>query len=159
MKKQLAAGLLALALSVPFSTAALADLNQGSNPPSQEVTVQSSIQPAYLVSIPSNTTITAGQLSTNFGSVALKSAQLDPGYAVSVSLRSDYKLENAADSTKTIAYAVRSNGKDFRSASYTAAGQSTPLTIEITADAWRSAFAGDYSDTMTFTISYGQAGR
>ena len=32
--------------------------------------------------------------------------------------------------------------------------EKTELTICITADAWNAAYAGDYSDTVTFTVSY-----
>lgn len=156
MKKQLIAALLALGLAVPFSTAALAaNIDQDSNPPSQDVTVQSSIRPAYSVTIPGDMNINAGQLSTNFGTVGLTSARLDPGYGVTVTLQSDYRLDHSTDPSKTIAYAVRSGGQDFASATYTAAGQSNALTIDIDKNAWQAAAAGDYSDTMTFAISYG----
>lgn len=46
------------------------------------------------------------------------------------------------------------NGKAFTAQQYTAAGQETPLTIDITQAAWNAAFAGSYSDTVTFTVSY-----
>ena len=42
----------------------------------------------------------------------------------------------------------------FESKSYTAAGQTTPLKIEISEDAWKTTVAGAYSDTNTFTIVY-----
>lgn len=153
MKKPLVSALLALALAVPFSTAALA-LDQDSDPPTQDVTVKSTILPTYSVTIPADMNITAGQLSSNFGTVALSKAQLDPGYGVTVTLTTDYELVNAKDAGKTIPYAVRSGGQDFTSATYTAAGQKNALTIDIAASAWQAAAAGAYSDTMTFAISY-----
>ena len=155
MKKPLLSALLALALAVPFSTAALAaNIDQDSNPPTQDVTVQSTIRPTYSVTIPADMNITAGQLSSDFGTVALSKAQLDPGYGVTVTLTTDYELVNAKDPDKTIPYAVRSGEQDFTSVTYTAAGQQNALTIDIAASAWQAAAAGAYSDTMTFAISY-----
>lgn len=37
------------------------------------------------------------------------------------------------------------------------AGDRTALTIDITQADWDAAYAGNYSDTVTFTISYGKA--
>lgn len=42
----------------------------------------------------------------------------------------------------------------FTSAQYTKAGEETPLTIAIKKEDWKKAVAGEYADTVTFTISY-----
>ena len=105
--------------------------------------------------IPANTTVAFNATSTPFGSVKLDAAQINPGYAVKVELNASGKLKNQADNNKTIAYTINDkNGKAFTAQQYTAAGQETPLTIDITQAAWNAAFAGSYSDTVTFTVSY-----
>ena len=43
---------------------------------------------------------------------------------------------------------------EFTSASYLASGNSTPLTVSINKSEWDNAYAGSYSDTIVFTISY-----
>jgi hypothetical protein len=45
-------------------------------------------------------------------------------------------------------------GADFTSATYLTEGDKTELSIHITADDWNAAYAGEYSDTVTFTVSY-----
>ena len=95
--------------------------------------------------------------STAFGTIVLDKAQIDPGRVVKVELAASGLLKNKADDTKTIAYAINAGGTAFVSQEYTAAGQSTPLTIDITKQAWDQAYAGEYSDTVTFTISYVEA--
>ena len=80
---------------------------------------------------------------------------IDPGYAVKVELNASGTLKNQADNTKTIAYTVNdTNGDAFTVGTYTTAGDKTDLTIDITQEAWNAAFAGQYSDTVTFTVSY-----
>ena len=37
---------------------------------------------------------------------------------------------------------------------HTKAGEETPLTIAIKKEDWKKAAAGEYADTVTFTISY-----
>lgn len=101
--------------------------------------------------------VTFNKPSTEFGVIELTSAQIDPGYVVKVALTASGKLVNAADASKTIAYVVNSASGAFTSAEYRFAGDSTALTIDITQAAWDAAYAGYYSDTVTFTISYGEA--
>ena len=84
----------------------------------------------------------------------LESAQIDPGYAVKVELKASGTLKNQVDSSKTIAYTIKDANDAFTDAQYTTAGDKTGRTIDITQDPWNAAFAGDYSDTVTFTVSY-----
>lgn len=128
--------------------------NQISNAGTTNVTVTTSISPSYTVQIPANVSVEYNKLSTEFGSIKLESARLDPGYAVKVNLDASGTLKNLADNSKTIAYVVNDGTTAFTAAQYTTAGQETPLTINITQEAWNSAYAGSYSDTVTFTVSY-----
>lgn len=63
-------------------------------------------------------------------------------------------LKNQADNTKTIAYTVSDGSGAFERAQYQAVGDSTALTIDIDQAAWDMAFAGSYTDTVTFIVSY-----
>lgn len=157
--KKFTAILLALVLTLSLSaTAFAANISEADGSPKDtEVTVTTSIEPTYTVTIPSNTAVNFNAESTDFGAVELNAAQIDPGYVVRVALNASGTLKNAADESKTIAYTVNDTNGVFTSADYTVAGQSTPLTIDITANDWNTAFAGDYSDVLFFTVSYVEA--
>lgn len=156
MMKKLTALVLAIVLTLSLSvTAFAAEINQGSDPKTANVTVTTSIDPTYTVTIPADVQVTFNETSATFGTVKLDAAQIDPGYAVQVALTASGTLKNQADNTKTIAYTVNdANGDAFTVGTYTTAGEQTPLTIDITQAAWNAAFAGTYSDTVTFTVSY-----
>ena len=147
MKKYLSFAL-AAALSTAFcATAFAAEHNR-------QVKVETHIAPTYTVEIPANTTVVFGDVDTPFGAIKLTAAQLDPGKSVNVTLKSSGTLKNKNDTSKMLAYTIRSGESAFTSASYTTAGESTALTIHITKDDWAKAYAGDYTDTVEFTISY-----
>lgn len=145
--RKLTALVLAIVLTLSLSVTVFAAEDR-------QTTITTSIDPTYTVTIPANTNVKFNALSTSFGSVKLDTAQLDPGYAVQVSLNASGTLKNKADAKKTIAYTINDASGAFTVARYTVAGQETPLTIEITKAAWNAAFAGSYSDTVTFTVSY-----
>lgn len=142
-----------LALSAS-ATAFAAEINQDSDPKTTDVEIKTSIAPTYTVTIPASTTVDFNAASTDFGAVKLDTAQIDPGYVVRVALDASGTLKNEADTTKTIAYTVNDASGAFVFADYTVAGQETSLTIDITQEAWNTAFAGDYSDTVIFNVSY-----
>ena len=156
MKKWIAM-LLTLTLALSLSvTAFAAEINQDSDPKKADVKVTTSIEPTYTVTIPEDVQVTFNETSTQFGAIELTAAKLDPEYAVTVTLTASGTLKNEADKTKTIAYAVNSKDGAFSSAEYQNKGDRTVLTIDITQAAWDAAYAGEYSDTVTFTISYGK---
>lgn len=140
------------------ATAFAAEINQADESPKDtNVTITTAIDPTYTVTIPANTEVSFNSLSTDFGTVKLDTAQLDPGHFVRVTLNTSGTLKNAADASKTIPYTVNTEGAAFILSDFTTAGQEAPLTINITQDDWNTAYAGDYSDTMTFTVSYIEA--
>lgn len=147
MKKYLSFALVA-ALSAAFCATAFAAEDN------RQVKVETHIAPTYTVEIPANTTVVFGDVDTPFGAIKLTAAQLDPGKSVNVTLKSSGTLKNKNDTSKMLAYTIRSGESAFTSASYTKAGESTALTIHITEADWTNAYAGDYADTVEFTISY-----
>lgn len=148
MMKKLKALVLVIVLTLALSVTAFAAEDN------RNTKITTSIAPSYTVTIPADTNVTFNALSTSFGSVKLETAQIDPGYAVKVELNASGTLKKQADATKTIAYAINDANGPFTSAQYTTAGDKTDLTIDIAQDAWNAAFAGQYSDTVTFTVSY-----
>lgn len=146
--KKLAAFTLALALSAALSaTAFAADDNRN-------VEVTAHIDPTYTVTIPANTAVSFNAVNTSFGEIKLTAAQLDPGKKVKVALSASGTLKNAKDPSKTLPYKILNGDAEFTSATYATAGDSTALTIHIAQEDWNKAHAGDYADTVTFTISY-----
>lgn len=146
--KKLAAFTLALALSAALSTTAFADDNNRS------VEVKTHIDPTYTVTIPANTTVNFNAVDTSFGEIKLTAAQLDPNKSVEVALSASGTLKNDKDKSKTLAYKILNGNTEFTSATYATADDSTALTIHIAQDDWNKAYAGDYADIVTFTISY-----
>ena len=151
--KKFISGISALALlavlAVPFS--AFAD--------DRGAVISTEIEPTYLVTIPADVKVVSGQETTDFGAVKLDKAQLEPDKCVKVTLVSDNLLKHKADPTKTLAYTISEKTADttgtvFTSAEYLKAGEKTDLTIGITKDEWEKAYAGTYSNTVTFKIEY-----
>jgi hypothetical protein len=153
MKKYLTFMLaIALILSVCAFPAMAAEDNRNA-------VISTEIDPSYIVTIPADLKVPYGQENTAFGAVTLVSANLEPDMCVKVTLSTDNLLENKADKNKTIAYTihegtVESVGDVFTFGRYFVAGDKTDLTVGITQDAWNSAYAGQYDDTVTFQIEY-----
>ncbi len=156
MKKLLVLTLiLALALSLPV-TAFAAEIHQDSEQKTVETEITTFIAPTYTVSIPENMDVTFNETSTAWGSIELIAAQIDLGYAVKVKLDASGALKNEVDENKSIAYTINADGEPFLFREYTDIGDKTDLTIDITQEAWDAAYAGKYSDTVVFTVSYEQ---
>ncbi len=105
---------------------------------------------------------------TDFGQLVLVSGRLEPGKVVMVNVESDYTLKNEADKEKTIPYDIILINEDGDTGeldestiqeSYFYAyvvGESGDLRIDIAQEDWDKAYAGSYSDTVTFNVSYGE---
>lgn len=119
-------------------------------------TVSYTVNPAYTVLIPVDTEVEFNQLSESFGKIQVENAQLDEGKCIRVSLKTEGTLKNEANSNEMIPYKIVEEGKmtPFVSADYHTAGEATPLEFHINQEDWNEAAAGDYKDTVTFTISY-----
>lgn len=154
MKKLIAFLMAAVLLTAASTTAFAAEINQDSDPKTSEATVKTSIAPTYTVSIPESVKVSMNETQKAWGSIEVKHAQIDPNWVIKVDLACDGTLNNLADNTKTIPYSVEDTNGIFTTASYLKAGDSTALTIKIAQSDWNKAYAGDYSDTVTFTVSY-----
>ena len=148
--KKLFAAVLAFALLMSLSVTAFAANTTGG-----EADITTSIDPTYTVTIPADVNVQFNATETDFGTIEVTASQIHPDKCIKVALTSDGKLENSIDTTKVIPYAIKDGaGADFTSATYLTEGDKTELSIHITADDWNAAYAGDYSDTVTFTVSY-----
>ena len=148
--KKLFALILAVVMIATMSVTALAANTTGGF-----TTITIDIAPTYTVTIPANTTVAFNATETDFGAIEVTASQIHPDKCIKVALATDKELNNAIDNTKVIPYAIKdSEGAAFTSATYLTEGDKTELSIHITANDWNAAYAGEYSDTVTFTVSY-----
>ena len=148
--KKLFAVILAVVMIATMSTTAFAANTTGG-----DADITTSIAPTYTVTIPADVNVDFNATETAFGAIEVTASQIHPNKCIKVELTSDGKLENSIDATKVIPYAIKdSEGAAFTSATYLTEGDKTELAIHITTDDWNAAYAGEYSDTVTFTITY-----
>ncbi|MCI6388584.1 MAG: hypothetical protein MR823_05535 [Ruminococcus sp.] len=153
--KKLLSFTLALVMMLSVSvTAFAATINQDSNPKTVDTEITTSIAPTYTVTIPADVNVSFNATSTSFGKIEVTAAQINPDKCIKVALTTDGTLNNTVDATKVIPYTVNAGATAFTSATYLVAGEKTDLTINITQNDWNSAYAGDYTDTVTFNVSY-----
>lgn len=118
-------------------------------------TISTQIEPMYEVIIPYDTTVEFNATKTVLGSIELTKAQLEPNHIVTVSLETSGLLKHSANGVDAIAYTLGDeNGNSYTSAEYKAEGEERELWININRQSWDRATAGNYSDTVIFTISY-----
>ena len=148
--KKLFAVILAAALVMSLSITAFA-----ANTTNGEADITTSIAPTYTVTIPADVNVQFNATETAFGAIEVTASQIHPDKCIKVALTTDNELNNAIDNTKVIPYAIKdSTGAAFTSATYLTEGDKTELSIHITTSDWNAAYAGEYSDTVTFTITY-----
>ena len=148
--KKLFALILTVAMIASMSVAAFAANSAGG-----KADITTSIAPTYTVTIPADVNVQFNATETNFGAIEVTAAQIHPNKCIKVELISDGELENSIDATKVIPYTIKDSiGAEFTSATYLTEGDKTELSIYITANDWNAAYAGEYSDTVTFIVSY-----
>ena len=148
--KKLFALILTVCLLATMSVTAFAANTTGG-----EADISTSIDPTYTVTIPADVNVQFNATETAFGAIEVEASQIHPNKCIKVALATDNELNNAIDNTKVIPYAIKDReGAEFTSATYLTEGDKTELSIHITANDWNAAYAGDYSDTVTFTVSY-----
>lgn len=175
MKKLLCftlSALLAAALAAP----AFADtaVNQDSSEKKASTTVEFKIDPTYTVTIPSTvklekkTDITTKAVTyENDFTVTASNVRLNEKKELNVSLQSDYKLSvNSTALTYTLPYTVTAKTTNSAaSKNVTAEDPQVATFVTNTADqtvtlhfaANNPTYAGDYSDTVTFTLAVADA--
>lgn len=117
--------------------------------------ITTSIAPTYTVTIPADVNVQFNATETAFGAIEVTASQIHPDKQIRVTLTTDGELNNTIDTTKVIPYVIKdASGAGFTTATYLTEGDKTVLSIHITADDWNAAYAGDYTDTVTFTVSY-----
>jgi spore coat protein U-like protein len=148
--KKVFAIVLTFALLASLSVTAFATNTTGG-----KADITTSIDPTYTVTIPADVNVAFNATETAFGTIEVTASQIHPDKCIKVALTTDKELNNAIDNTKVIPYAIKdSEGAEFNAATYLTEGDKTELSIHITANDWNAAYAGDYSDTVTFTVSY-----
>ena len=148
--KKLFALILTVCLLASMSVTAFAENTTGG-----DADITTSIAPTYTVTIPADVNVAFNATETDFGKIEVAASQIHPDKCIKVALATDKELNNAIDNTKVIPYVIKDGeGAEFTSATYLTEGDKTELSIHITVDDWNAAYAGDYSDTVTFTVSY-----
>ena len=148
--KKLFALILTVAILATMSVPAFAANTTGG-----DADITTSIEPTYTVTIPANTNVNFNATETAFGAIEVVASQIHPDKQIRVTLTTDGELNNTIDTTKVIPYVIKdASGAAFTTATYLTEGDKTELSIHITADDWNAAYAGDYTDTVTFTVSY-----
>lgn len=155
MKRKILAALLASTLTVTAASSAFAiQISDKDELKMDIVSINTSIEPTYLVTIPDDVDVDFNAVQTDFGSIKLESARLELNKQVTVSITADSELSNLDNADVGIPFTVNSNGEAFTSASYTEAGEQTDLTIDIAQEDWDKAPGGSYTGFVMFTVSY-----
>ena len=148
MKKALSAGLaLVMLLLCVIPTIALEQ--------SMEISTKAEVD--YVLSFPADVEIPWMTDTMGIGEVKAEKMLIEPAKTVKVSVSSenDYKLVNASDSKRTIAYALMgAEDISFFPGEY---GKAIPLSVSVTEAQWLQAASGRHSDILTFTIEYTDA--
>ena len=172
--KKLISGLTALAImAVPITVfaeeATARTITESSDPQKADAVITTEIDPTFVVTIPADTKVPFNSTATEFGNITLTKARLDPGKVVRVELETRFTLKNKADNKKKIPYDITylddftdpENPKDLSFKEWSVIleeqGESVPLTIRIEEAEWNKAYAGVYSDTVTFNVEYTDA--
>ena len=156
--KKLVTGILTAVLCASVATTVFAaEINQDSDSRTGNTLLTASKAATYTIVIPESAAITFDVEENPIGAIEYQSGNLEPDAYVTVSLSENTELTNNVDEIYTIDYEIKSGEAAFEKVVYnedTEAGTKTPLTANITKAAWANAKAGDYSATLTFTISY-----
>ena len=164
MKKRISA-IAALALLSALSLTAFAadtEINRDSADKTGSTAVTFTVDPAYTVTIPETVTLTLNRDSVSdddkyigTGSITAGAVRLDKGAAVTVTVAGDFTLTSTEGAQ--LAYKAYVNGETAALTSGAVVivfGTSvTAQSAALTYKAAEPAYAGVYSDTLTFTIS------
>ncbi len=133
-----------------------ADITEGSGSQSGQVSVDYSLPSGYIVTIPADVAFTDSQLSVQ-RAVSAKNVRLSQGSTLHVYAKSknDFKMKNA---DSYINYSMLVNTAEFNESgivlSVLSGETSGWALLDLTAaPSGEEAYAGDYTDTLTFTVA------
>ena len=157
MKKMLS-GVLTAALCLSMAVPAFAqEISRDTDPNTGITTLTASKAATYVVVIPEKAEIAFDTEVNSIGGIEYKEGNLEPDAYVTVPLSEQTPLANDVDNSYTLPYEIRSGEEAFEAVTYdesTAPGTKTPLTANITKEAWEASKSGDYTATLTFSIAY-----
>ena len=129
-------------------------------------TVSYHVDPAYQVTIPVDTSMQFNETETSYGNIVVEQAQIEDGKCIQVSLLSDLNLKNSNNSKAVIPYQILAQDEaGSRKKTHVTLHLKSCLTTQMRPSThrrwwsrkkedWKKAAAGEYADTVTFTISY-----
>lgn len=170
MKKKALSILLALALCGAMSTTAFAadadtEIKPESDPKTGNTQVTFNVDPTYTITIPATVTLAktdvddtvkyigSGTLKANAGLRLLEDEKIEVRLTTC-----DYQLDTAASATYKLPYTVMAGDTEVTTAenlvaTFTTEDNATDQESLLTFTAGDPTYAGDYSDTVTFTIA------
>lgn len=131
------------------------------NTESKDTTIRATIQSTYTLTIPAETTIDFEAVSTNLEGELKVTGNVLPSQEVEVTAAAGafhntvqdkdlpYKLMNGQEEFKTAAW----DEDTLRAGLQEGQGKAIPLSIAIEEADWKTAEAGDYEGTITFTAT------
>lgn len=128
-----------------------------SNPSSANVELNIQINPTYIVVIPDDTYVSYNSEFTDFQSVKLIQANLEPNKFILVELKADKMFVHVNNNLFTIPFTVveRNNKKLLvNDIVLYKSNDEKKLSIHVEPDEWNYAKAGKYEATVNFNISY-----
>ncbi len=150
---------LALTLSLSVTAFATTVVDQDSGDQSGTTAVTLNVDPAYTVTIPATVELTAQgtdpeTYENDLEITADAGVLLQQGKVITVTITSDFTMEDT-DTGTTLDYTVTVDGTDITSGGTVATFKTSTAaqTSTLTFAADDPEYAGDYSDTVTFTIS------
>lgn len=164
MKKLLSIAL-TLALALSFSVTAFAEdhtVTEKDNLPIDKYSeVEFKVEPTYTMTIPSTVVLTKDAESGNYEKdaeiIASAGVLLLEGQTIQITLDSDFKLTTGAEAaTYELPYTVTVDNKEIDTenkvvATFNTNTEEQKETLHFSAE--NPEYAGEYSDTVTFTIS------
>ena len=162
MKKAITLALVAALLTATGITAYATDITADSNPKTGGTTVNYTVNPAYTVVIPESVTLTDADVTATisiYGATADDNVVIGKKQKVNVALTASANNFNVANTDgDTIAYTVNDKNAVADLTTVAECAANTTSETELTfAKTGTAAYAGTYTDTLTFTVSLANA--
>ncbi len=158
MKKAITLALVAALLTATGITAYATDITADSNPKTGGTTVNYTVDPAYTVVIPESVTLGDTAVTEQikiYGATENDNVVIGKGQKVNVALTESANNFNVANTDgDTIAYTVNDKNAVADLTTVAECAANTTSETELTfAKTGTAAYAGTYTDTLTFTVS------